>query len=131
MLKSAFKGAVFKEGGCAFEIVEGVLKTDDLKLMSEDVGLAAEGTLNTVDGKLDLVVTSVFTEGFMAKTPELVKITSLLSKLLDFFIVRYRVGGTIADPSYQLIPLPVITTIPLQIEKIIRVLFPGKSRNSL
>ena len=91
--------------------------------MSTDVGLAAEGKLS-FDGKLDFLVTTAFSDEFMNKTPEMIKITSLLSRILDFFIVQHRIGGTLSKPSYELIPLPVITTIPLQIKRILRVLFP-------
>ncbi len=123
LLKSAFKGAAFREGGCDFKIAEGTLHTENLRLMSEDVGLAAEGKLG-FDGKLDFMVTTVFTEEFMAKTPGVINVTSLLSKLLDFFIVQYRIGGTLSKPSYELLPLPVITAIPLQIKRVLRMLFP-------
>lgn len=126
MLKSAFKGAVFKNGGCDFKISEGILHTKNLRLMSGDVGLAAEGSLS-FDGKLDFLVTTVFTDEFMDKTSEMLKITSLLSEILDFFIAQYHIGGTLSDPSYELIPLPVIVAIPLQIKRILGILFPGKN----
>ena len=80
------------------------------------------------DGKLDFLVTTVFTDEFMDKTPEMLKITSLLSRILDFFIAQYHIGGTLIDPSYELIPLPVIVTIPLQIKRILGILFPEKTQ---
>jgi|GEM_PF-6042293 len=122
ILKSAFKEAGFSEGEGDFEIAGGVLRTENLRLMNKDVGLGAEGRLS-FDGKLDFMVTTVFTEKFMDETSGLIKITSFLSKVLDYFIVQYHVGGTISKPSYELIPLPVITTIPMQIKKILGMLF--------
>ena len=127
ILKPASRGTVFKEGNADFKIADGILETENLKFMGEDIGLSAAGTVQ-FGGKLDFAVTTVFDREFMSKTSGLIEITSALSKILDFFIVQHHIGGTLSKPSYNVIPLPVITTIPLHIKKILRALFPGKSR---
>ena len=127
ILKPASQRAIFKEGGADFKIADGMLKTENLKFMGEDMGLSAAGTVQ-FGGELDFMVTTVFDREFMAKTPELIEITSALSKILDFFIVQHRIGGTLSKPSYNVIPLPVLTKIPFHIKRILRALFPRKSK---
>ena len=123
IMKPAFKPGIFRQGTIDFRVGGGAISTSNLRLIGEDVGVDARGKLE-FDGDLDFTVTTAFTREFMAKDPGVIEITSILSKILDFFIVQHHIGGTLSEPSYQIIPLPVITTIPIHMKNILRTLFP-------
>ncbi len=125
IMKPAFKPGIFRQGTADFRVRGGAISTSNLRLIGEDVGVDARGELK-FDGNLDFTVTTAFTRAFMAKDPGVIEITSILSRILDFFIVQHHIGGTLSEPSYQFIPLPVITTIPFHIKNILRTLFPRR-----
>jgi hypothetical protein len=127
IMKPAFKPGTFRQGTTDFKIKGGAISTSNLRLIGEDIGVDARGKLE-FDGNLDFTVTTAFTREFMAKNPGVIEITSILSRILDFFIIQHHIGGTLSEPSYQIIPLPVITTIPIHIKNILRTLFPRNAQ---
>jgi hypothetical protein len=126
IMKPAFEPGIFRQGTADFKIKSGAISTSNLRLIGEDAGVDASGKLK-FDGGLDFTVTTAFTREFMAKNPGVIEFTSILSRILDFFIVQHHIGGTLSEPSYQIIPLPVITTIPIHMKNILRTLFPRRA----
>ena len=123
MMKPAFRDEIFKQGSVDFRISNGKIATKNLELTGDRIGLAAQGALG-FDQKLDFTVTTIFTRELKAKGHGVVEVTSAISNIVDFLLIRYYIKGTIKKPSYEIIPFPVLTAIPLQIKKIIRTLFP-------
>lgn len=123
IMKPAFRDEIFERGSVDFRISHGKIATKNLKLTGKRIGLAAQGELG-FDQKLDFTVTTVFTRELKAKSHGVIEVTSIISSIVDFLLIRYCIKGTIKKPSYEIVPLPVLTTIPLQIKKIIKTLFP-------
>jgi hypothetical protein len=81
---------------CTFTIANNQLKTDNIEVAAGAFTAKSHGTVD-FDGRLDFRVQGQFLRNW----PVINLITIPLGKVLE-----YKVGGTLADPSYRAVNLP-------------------------
>ena len=86
-----------------FDITNGLARTRNLEAVIEDGSLAAEGTVDLVDQKLDLHLTAVLSEDYSQSVGG-TRIAGLMSTVLPNrrgeFVIPIRMTGTLKNPQF-------------------------------
>ena len=98
--------SIIREGHCNFNINQGRAYTKDLKLLSDNVSLEAEGSVG-FDSSLDFDIIMQFSGGLKKEAKTLTKLADLVLKTVEFLLIQVELKGTIADPKYNVLPFPI------------------------
>jgi hypothetical protein len=100
-----YQGIIFTRANGEFEVENRMISTDNLKLESPELVLDWTGNMG-FDGALDFTVYTTANKNVIQDSPDLRKFfTAILGELSGAIAVK--VGGTIKDPKFRLIPMPV------------------------
>ncbi len=113
---------IFDEASADFLITNKTISTANLALHSQNVGFAGEGSV-TFGGDLDFSITTTISEGFIKGSSEFAKLATSLLAEAGQFIGTIRIGGTIKNPAYKFIPLPVTKILKDKVKKLIGGIF--------
>lgn len=89
-----------------FSVYNNRIRTEDFKMLSKTASLLWVGWLG-FDGTLDFNITGRFAEDIVKKTTEPGKIASAILREAGSLIMEIKLGGTLAQPKYQIVPFPV------------------------
>lgn len=125
-LGASYGDAVFSGGEASFVLEDGVCSLQNARLLSEEASIGAAGSI-MLDGKLDIIVEAFFTEEYMRQRSGPASVFAHILKICDYFIIRHRVTGTLAEPYYEPMPIPAVTMLPLHAGRILGFLLPMRS----
>lgn len=96
----------FREGKANFTILDGIVMTRNLTLISDQVKLLAKGRID-FQGKIKdhIMVEISFSKGFLDDIPLIGEILSFVIDEAGKFIAQVEVTGSIKEPKYRLVPL--------------------------
>ncbi len=127
VLRPSGRDLIFSEGRADFTLEEGFLNTGNARLVSEHMSFAGSGSFG-LDGSVDLLVSTLYTEEFMKQRPALLEVFSHFLKIFDFFIIQHRLTGTVLDPVYEPYPVPLISRLPHSLKRVLGFLLPPAER---
>lgn len=128
-LGASYGNAVFDSGEASLVLEDGVVLLKNARLRCEEASISAAGSI-MLDGRLDIIVEAAFTEDYMRRRSGPASILAYFLKICDYFIIRHRIAGTLAEPHYEPIPVPAITMLPLTAGRILSFLLPMRSEAS-
>ncbi|MEA3369046.1 MAG: AsmA family protein [Candidatus Ratteibacteria bacterium] len=108
--------SIIREGHCNFNINQGRAYTKDLKLLSDNVSLEAEGSIG-FDSTLDFDITMQFSGGLKKEAKALTKLADLVLKTVEYLLIQVELKGTIADPEYDVLPFPIEKILRKELKK--------------
>jgi len=97
---------VFDEVSADFTIANKTISTSNLTLHSPNISLLGEGGVS-FDGALDFLITTSISEGFIKGTSEFARLAGILLSEAGQFVGNIKISGTIKNPEYKFIPLPI------------------------
>ena len=102
----SLKKAIFRQMLATFTISEGIIATEDLTLIGDQVKLLGRGKIDFQGYfRPSLVYKMHFSRGFLEKLPLIGNIISSIIDEVGHLIVQVEVTGSLKEPQRQLIPL--------------------------
>ncbi len=98
--------AIFTDVTADFKIQGNEIRTTNLKMRSNTIGISGHGALN-LNGILDFTLGLSFSKGFLGKIPVVKEITKPIDKVSELLLL-YKAKGTLKEPDISTVPLPPI-----------------------
>ena len=99
----------------SFKVKDGFAYTEDLRMWGKGVSLSAKGYIGW-NRKVDLLVSFYFTQELLKFTP-LTHLVGIFIDRLGNALVRVRLSGTLSNPRYTVVPLPLGEEVRNLLEK--------------
>ncbi|NQT95046.1 MAG: hypothetical protein HQ572_01205, partial [Candidatus Omnitrophica bacterium] len=109
-----------------FTVRNNRIHTEDFKMLSKTASLLWVGSLG-FDTTLDFNITGRFAEDIIKQTTEPGKIASAILREAGNLIMEIRLTGTLAKPTYQIIPFPLKRIFQEKVVDSLRTIFGNMS----
>ena len=111
---------VFTDLSATFDIHDKKIWTENLNLMSSGVALRLKGSVG-FDQNLDLLMNIRYSPDILRGAEDTGGFVPLLIQEAEEFISEYRIRGTLKEPKYEKVPLPVGKVVGKKISSLFRL----------
>ncbi len=94
----------FKEANGWFVLEEGYIKSNNTKLLSDQVTLISKGKVG-FGGELDIILQAVFKGELVQSSKNFSKIAAILLDKAGQFIGEVRISGSFSQPKFTIMPI--------------------------